>query len=220
MGPAGVLMGGRYIDLETWPRRDAYRLFSRGYLPYFSVTTPLDVTELVRFTKKEGLSFYRAMVYIVARAMNELEPFRLRIRPEGVAICDTVSPSYTTAGPEGTFGITDVDFLPGETMADFCRRARETEARQTERMTVEDDVRDDLIFISSVPWFTATSVLQEQPTNPDDSFPRVLWDRIRQEKGRLLVNFTAQLNHRLLDGAHVRDLLVRMGELMAPRHDL
>lgn len=210
----------RYIDVETWPRKDAYRLFSRGYLPYFSVTTPLDVTELRRFTKKEGLSFYRAMVYIVSRAMNELEPFRLRIRKDGIAVCETVSPSYTTAGRDGSFGISDVEYLPGETMADFCRRALEKEAQQREQMVVQDDVRDDLIFISSVPWFVTTSVLQEQPTNPDDSFPRVLWDRIHEEKGRQLVNFTAQLNHRLLDGSHVRDLLLRMEELMAPRHDL
>ena len=210
----------RYIDVETWPRKDAYRLFSRGYLPYFAVTTPLDVTELRRFTKKEGLSFYRAMVYIVSRAMNELEPFRLRIRKDGIAVCETVSPSYTTAGRDGSFGISDVEYLPGETMVDFCRRALEKEASQREQMVVQDDVRDDLIFISSVPWFVTTSVLQEQPTNPDDSFPRVLWDRIHEEKGRQLVNFTAQLNHRLLDGSHVRDLLLRMEELMAPRHDL
>ena len=210
----------RYIDVETWPRKDAYRLFSRGYLPYFSVTTPLDVTELRRFTKKEGLSFYRAMVYIVTKAMNELEPFRLRIRKDGIAVCETVSPSYTTAGRDGSFGISDVEYLPGETMVDFCRRALEKEASQREQMVVQDDVRDDLIFISSVPWFVTTSVLQEQPTNPDDSFPRVLWDRVHEEKGRQLVNFTAQLNHRLLDGSHVRDLLLRMEELMAPRHDL
>lgn len=210
----------RYIDVETWPRKDAYQLFSRGYLPYFSVTTPLDVTELRRFTKKEGLSFYRAMVYIVSRAMNELEPFRLRIRKDGIAVCETVSPSYTTAGRDGSFGISDVEYLPGETMVDFCRRALEKEASQREQMVVQDDVRDDLIFISSVPWFVTTSVLQEQPTNPDDSFPRVLWDRVHEEKGRQLVNFTAQLNHRLLDGSHVRDLLLRMEELMAPRHDL
>ena len=210
----------RYIDVETWPRKDAYHLFSKGYLPFFAVTTPLDVTELRRFTKKEGLSFYRAMVYIVSRAMNELEPFRLRIRKDGIAVCETVSPSYTTAGRDGSFGISDVEYLPGETMVDFCRRALEKEASQREQMVVQDDVRDDLIFISSVPWFVTTSVLQEQPTNPDDSFPRVLWDQVHEEKGRQLVNFTAQLNHRLLDGSHVRDLLLRMEELMAPRHDL
>lgn len=210
----------RYIDLETWPRRDAYELFSRGYLPYFSVTTPLDVSELCRLTKREGLSFYLGLVYIVTRAMNDLEPFRLRIRRNGIAVCETVSPSYTTAGRAGAFGITNVDYVPGESMADFCRRAREVEAGQGEKMQVEDDVRDDLIFISCVPWFITTSVLQEQPTNPDDSFPRVLWDRIQEKDGRKLVNFTMQLNHRLLDGAHVRDLLARMNELMAPRRDL
>ena len=113
-----------------------------------------------------------------------------------------------------------VDYVPGESMAVFCRRALAAEAKQQEGMLVEDDVRDDLIFFSCVPWFVTTSVLQEQPTNPDDSFPRVLWDRIHEEKGRKLVNFTLQLNHRLLDGAHVRDLLQRMEELMAPRHKL
>ena len=205
----------RYIDVEAWPRRDAYRLFSRGYLPYFAVTTPLDVTELCRYTKAEGLSFYRAMVYVLSRAMNELEPFRLRIRREGIAVCETVSPSYTTAGPDGTFGITDVDYVPGETLAAFCRRSLEKEAAQGEQMVVEDDVRDDLIFISSVPWFETAAVLQEQPTDPDDSFPRVLWDKIRERDGRKWVNLTLQLNHRLLDGAHVRDLLGRMNELIS-----
>ena len=204
----------RYIDIDTWDRRDAYRLFSRGYLPFFAVTTPLDVTELVRYTKREGLSFYRGLVYCVTGAMNDLEPFRLRIRKEGIALCKTVSPSYTTAGKGGTFGITDVEYVPGETMADFCRRARKKEAEQAENMEVEDQVRDDLIFLSSVPWFVTTGVLQEQPTDPDDSFPRVLWDRIHEERGRKLVNLTLQLNHRLLDGAHVRDLLARMNERM------
>lgn len=208
----------RYIDVETWNRKDAYRLFSRGYLPFFAVTTPLDVTELCRYAKQEGLSFYRAMVYVVARAMNEVEPFRLRIRRDGIALCESVSPSYTTAGENGTFGICDVDYLPGESMGDFCRRARETEQRQAEAMVVEDDVRDDLIFLSSVPWFVTTGVLQEQPTDPDDSFPRVLWDRIHEEGGRKMVNLTLQLNHRLLDGGHVRDLLLRMNELMGPHH--
>ena len=210
----------RYIDVDTWPRKDAYRLFSQGYLPYFSVTTPVDVTELHRFTKREGLSFYRAMVYTVTRAMNELEAFRLRIRPEGIAVCKTVSPSYTVAGRDGAFGIVGVDYVPGESLADFCRRALAAEARQAQQMLVEDHVRDDLIFISSVPWFVTTAVLQEQPTNPDDSFPRVLWDKMHEEKGRRLVNFTVQLNHRLLDGSHVRDLLERMNELMAPRRDV
>ena len=213
-------MGERYLDIESWNRKDAYRLFSRGYLPFFAVTTPLDVTELVRFTKKEGLSFYRAMVYTVSRAMNELEPFRLRIRPDGIAVCDTVTPSYTTAGPDGAFGICDVEYLPGENMADFCRRAQETERQQTETMVVEDAERDDLIFLSSVPWFVTSGVTQEMPLDPNDSFPRVLWDRIHEEKGRKIVNFTVQLNHRLLDGSHVRDLLVRMNELMAPRRDI
>ena len=213
-------MGERYLDIESWNRKDAYRLFSRGYLPFFAVTTPLDVTELVRFTKKEGVSFYRAMVYTVSRAMNELEPFRLRIRPDGIAVCDTVTPSYTTAGPDGAFGICDVEYLPGENMADFCRRAQETERWQTETMVVEDAEQDDLIFLSSVPWFVTSGVTQEMPLDPNDSFPRVLWDRIHEEKGRKIVNFTVQLNHRLLDGSHVRDLLVRMNELMAPRRDI
>ena len=213
-------MADRYIDVEAWNRKDVYRLFSHGCLPFYSVTTPLDVTELVRFTKKEGLSFYRAMVYAVSKSMNELEPFRLRIRKEGIACCDTVSPSYTTAGKDGAFGICDVDYLPGESLPDFCRRALEKERQLAGGMQLEDDERDDLIFISSVPWFVTTGVAQELPLDPDDSFPRVMWDKIHEEKGRKLINFTLQLNHRLLDGSHIRDLLLLMGESLAPRRIL
>ena len=173
-----------------------------------------DLTIMVNQKGKVGFADLSGNEVIKCK-YESAQPFK-----DGIAIVETVSPSYTIEGKDGAFGITDVDYLPGENMADFCRRALEKEARQREQMVIEDDVRDDLIFLSSVPWFVTTSVLQEQSTDPDDSFPRVLWDRIHEEHGRKLVNFTVQLNHRLLDGSHVRDLLWRMEELMAPRHDL
>ena len=77
----------RYLDLETWPRKDAYRLFSKGYLPFFAVTTPLDVTALYGFTKKEGVPVLANVAAILAPIWPDFPtpviinlPLQLKIR--------------------------------------------------------------------------------------------------------------------------------------------
>ena len=48
----------RELDLQTWPRRAVYELFSGCDWPFYQISFPLDVTRLRAYTKKEGLSFY------------------------------------------------------------------------------------------------------------------------------------------------------------------
>ena len=56
-----MLSGGglsmRELDLQTWPRRAVYELFSGCDWPFYEISFPLDVTRLRAYTKKEGLSF-------------------------------------------------------------------------------------------------------------------------------------------------------------------
>ena len=113
----------RRIDLQTWERREVFSLFGQGYSPYYDVTVPVDVTELVRLCKAKGLSFYRAMLYVCTRAVNAVPAFLMRIRPDGVYRVDFASPSYTVARQNGVFGIMTTEYIPGEGLSAFCARA-------------------------------------------------------------------------------------------------
>ena len=43
----------------------------------------------------------------------------------------------------------------------------------------------------------------ERDANPCDSIPRVTWGHWQEENGRAILGLSLELNHRLLDGAHV-----------------
>ena len=55
------------IDMETWPRREAFTFFSGMSQPFYSVTFRLDVTRLKAYTKEHSLSFYYALVWLTRR---------------------------------------------------------------------------------------------------------------------------------------------------------
>jgi len=46
-------------------------------------------------------------------------------------------------------------------------------------------------------------VTNERDADPSDSIPRVTWGRWEERDGRTLLSLSLELNHRLLDGAHV-----------------
>ena len=58
------------VALDTWPRREAYTFFSGLSDPSYSVTVTADVTALHTYTKRRGLSFYYALVWLCSRSIT------------------------------------------------------------------------------------------------------------------------------------------------------
>ncbi|MCL2695322.1 MAG: CatA-like O-acetyltransferase [Clostridiales bacterium] len=193
------------IDETTWPRRAHCELFGRSANPIYSVTFPLDVTGLYGYVKREGLSFYHAMIWAVMRAINGVEAFHYKLRPDGLIWHDVLSPSYTFPWGEDLFAILNLDFDPSESLHAFCARAaREQQALRDPLPTEEEDAaRDDLVYLSCLPWFTYYHITQETTGDRNDSVPRLLWGRFEEQNGRLVLPMTVQVNHRLIDGIHL-----------------
>ncbi|MEM6785751.1 MAG: CatA-like O-acetyltransferase [Bacteroidota bacterium] len=106
----------RHIELDTWPRRNAFEYFwlLDNWLldsPFFNITSPLDVGPLVVYCKANGQPFSLAAVYLALRVANEYEPFRLRIQDGHVVAFEEVQGSRTVlAGDEQlAFSYTDYD---------------------------------------------------------------------------------------------------------------
>lgn len=68
------------VALDTWPRREAYTFFSGLSDPFYSVTATLDITALHAYTKRHGISFYYALVWLCTQAINHTTAFRYAIR--------------------------------------------------------------------------------------------------------------------------------------------
>lgn len=189
------------IDRATWPREGHYRFFAAMSNPIFALTFPVDVTGLRRYTKANGLSFYTALVFLVTKAMEDVEAFRLRDRDGVIVRHDRLIPSFTDLKPGGElFHIVTLE--AGEDLPDFCRRAREQSAAQT-HLADDEKWGDELIYFTCLPWFPLTGAVNERNADPCDAIPRVAWGRWEEHGGRTLLSVSLEANHRLVDGVHV-----------------
>ena len=203
-------MGFTDIDLASWPRRDHFDLFRGMEHPYFGVTVELDLTAWKRATKAAGLPFYPALVHHVTAAANATEAFRLRIRGERVVLHDVVHPSFTVPWREDLFNFCLVDFDADlETFLARSGPAMEA-ATSADRLLLDPPGKDDMIFISCVPWFAFTGASQPGDARSGDSFPRFVWGRLIRRDGRDLLPLNVQLHHGLADGLHIGRFLERL----------
>lgn len=189
------------IDRKTWPREGHYRFFEPMSNPIFALTFPVDVTALRAYVKANGLSFYTALVFLVTKAMEDVEAFRLRDRDGVIVRHDRLVPSFTDLKPgSGLFHIVTLE--AGDGLPEFCRRAREQSAAQ--RHFVDDEKwGDELIYFTCLPWFPITGAVNERNADPCDAIPRVAWGRWEERDGRTLLSVSLEANHRLVDGVHV-----------------
>src|SRR5262245_27053818 len=115
-------MGGP-IDLRAWKRRDHYLWFRRYEQPFFSLTLDVDVTAAWRASRKPGAtSFFLTSLFLMLKAANDVEAFRLRLRARGVWLHDRVAVGPTIMRRDRTFGFMRLE--PAGTLRQFASRAR------------------------------------------------------------------------------------------------
>jgi chloramphenicol O-acetyltransferase type A len=191
-----------HIDLETWPRREHFKVFSAWDYPHFSLCANVDLTAFHPVVKQRGVSLNVALVYVIARTANAIPEFRHRIREGRVVEHDIVHPSTTILARDDLFSFCTLEY--SEDFASFAIRATETIAHLQENPTVEEDEsrRDDLLYMTAIPWVSFTSFMHPLHLSPADSVPRFAWGKFFEEGERLKMPLSVQGHHALMDGLH------------------
>ena len=189
------------INKTTWPRAELFDFFSAVSYPFYSVTFRVDVTNLHRYTKTHGLSFYYSLSYLVAKAVNAVENFRYTIREGEIYLLDQRIPSLTDLHP-GSEQFHIVTLPLREDMAAFCAAVKARSEAQTTLLD-QDDETDALIYISCTPWFDLTGCTNERDFDRDDAIPRITWGKYVETNGRETLGMSLEVNHRFIDGYHL-----------------
>ena len=207
----------RTIDMETWPRRGMYEYFSGVSNPFYSVTVQLNVTALAAWAKREGLSFYYALVYLCTEAVNRTEAFRYDIRDGQVVLLDRREPSFTDLKP-GAELFHIVTMAAGEDIRAFCREARRISRAQEIFLDTAAEA-GPLIYFSCLPWVELTALTNERDFDRDDTVPRIAWGRYVEQNGRLKLGLSLEVNHRFIDGLHIGQFVRALEGLIAALTD-
>lgn len=193
-------MSARPVDLATWDRTEAFRLF-RGYArPHWALTTRVDVTRVIA-AKARGASVFRATVHAVGAGINAVPELRMRLRGDGVVLHDCIHLSMTVQKPDGDFAYGYVNWNPDPAAFDAACGDAIARARAG-GLAADTGERDDLAYLSCLPWIDFTAVDNALP-GPDDSIPRVTWGRIVRDGDRWRMALAIQVHHALVDGRHL-----------------
>lgn len=208
------MMTEKRIDMATWKRRRQFEYFRAFEYPQFNLCFDLEVRDLRDFAKAEGIHFYHAMVWLSARAANAVEEFRYRIRDDGVVVHEQVHPSFTFLRADETFGFCECGY-DGDGRR-FVEAARAAEARARANPDFPDEAgRDDLLFITSLPWVSFTGFSHPIKLGAEESIPRLSWGRYRAVGESVLLPYSVQVNHALADGFHVGCFVREIESLLA-----
>ncbi|MFG5383226.1 CatA-like O-acetyltransferase [Yoonia sp. R2-816] len=194
-------MGFELVDLEQWPRADQFRFFRTYQKPHYAVTSRLDVTHVIG-RKADGISPYRACLYAIGAGIHAVPELCMRFRGDQVVRHDGVELSMTVPTKAGSFNYAYVPHQPDFDAFDARAAALITAAAEGGALDANAGARDDLAYLSCMPWLDYTSINNALP-GPDDCIPRVSWGKFVDQGGRWDMAMTLEVHHALVDGQQV-----------------
>lgn len=204
----------KYLDVTTWSRRQLFEFFIDYDNPYFNVCLRLDVTEVLSWLRSRAtVSVSLANHYFALRVANEIEPFRYRLEDGKVLVHEIINGGTTVLLPDDTFTFAYFDYH--HDFDDFMKGAQESVAQTIAKPTFQPTPRDNLIYFTTLPWFSFTSFAHARKRGRGDSVPRIAFGKFVKENERTHLPFSVEVHHALMDGLHVGRYVNRLQEALA-----
>jgi len=192
----------RYLDIETWNRKQHFDHFRKLSDPYFAVVVEVDVTEAYGYAKKTDIPFFALYLHACMKAINSVENLRYRIREDKVVIHDAIHASATISRADNTFGCTFIYFDKNFDvfLANF-KKEKQRVLTTTDLFPADDT--DDCIHCSALPWLNFSSHKEPFSGIKDDSVPKVAFGKFSKKENGLMMPVSIAVNHSLVDGYHL-----------------
>jgi len=202
------------IDMATWPRKSQFEFFKQLSAPHFSITSSVNVTNIVEWRKSEGISLFNAVLYCIMTAANAVPELRLRFRKDTIVEHDVVHASPTVPIDGDRFAFCSIEYVPEwDAFNTNCVDALEKAKMQNE-LREHIDNSDEWIFLSCLPWLNFTS-LTNPNSGPNDCIPRISWGKLDGQGSKWMIPVSLQVHHALVDGVHVGKFYEALAENIA-----
>ena len=119
------------VDPKQTKRAEAFALWMNAPMPMVTVFKTVNVSRLVRYGRKSGLSFNMLLCYCIGRAAKDIEEFYLLPVGKKLMRYDSLAVNTIVLNQKGEVSSCDVPFSRdlAQFDADYLRLTRETAAR-------------------------------------------------------------------------------------------
>ncbi len=191
------------VDPQETTRAYAFEMWMKAPMPMVTFFRTLDVSRLVRLSRKKGLKFNMLMCWCIGKAASGVKEFYMLPVGDKLIRYDSVAVNTIVADKRGEVSSCDIPFSENLAVfnADYLRLTR-----QVAETCENHDVTDSMVI--------GTSALAQYEIDGAVGMysgifnnPFMIWGRYR--KGFLKTDLTVsfQFHHTQMDGAHAAKFL-------------
>ena len=182
----------KYLDINTWNRKQHFEHFSKFVDPYFGVVVDVDVTNTYLFSKKTTIPFFALYLHACMKAINSVENLKYRIIDDKIVIHEIIHASATIFREDTTFGFTFIDY--SEDFTTFYKKFQ----IEKERVLNSNDLfapvnTKDCIYCSALPW-VPFSAHKEPVSGLTESVPMVAYGKFVEKGSKLMMPVSVKVN--------------------------
>ena len=196
------------IDPKTTTRAEAYALWISAPNPMVTFFKTLDVTPLVRFSRKRGLKFNMLLCWCIGKAASEIKEFYTLPVGRELLQYDSIAVNTIVKNKTGEVSSCDVPFSTdlARFNADYLRLTRKT-AESCEN----HDLTESMVIGTSAVVDTEIDGAVGMNSGIFNN-PFIICGKYRKGLFRTTLKLSFQFHHTQMDGAHAGRFLQRLQE--------
>lgn len=199
------------IDIRKWPRGQMFIYFSKMAPTSYSLTTEIDITELLIKLKKNNRKFFPTYLWLVTKCLNKQTEFKVALKDDVLGYYDVLTPLYASFHDDDkTFSLMWTEY--DEDYEVFYKRYLENQALYGRNHGVlsQTDMTPppNAYTVSELPWVSFKHFAVHNHDNKPYFFPSVEAGKIYENnEGRKMLPLSMTCHHATTDGYHIHRFL-------------
>lgn len=196
----------REINPEETTRAEAFRLWMDAPMPMVTLIKTVDVTRLVRFSRRKGLKLNMLMCWCVGRAASGIKEFYMLPVGRKLMQYDSIAVNTIVADSRGEVSSCDIPW--SEDLAAFNRDYLRLTSEVAEKCRNHDITDSMVIGTSALARYDIDGAVGMYSGIFNNPF--LIWGRYRRHFFRKTLTVSFQFHHTQMDGAHAAMFLDRL----------
>lgn len=192
------------VDQQKWARKPYFDYYFNTIKCKYNINYNIDISALVKEIKEKGIKFYPTFLYVIMKAVNQNEEFRMSFDENNVlGHWNHVIPSYTIFHEDDkTFS--DVWSEYKEDFNEFYQTIQQdiNTYKHVRGVKARPDRPANFCPISAVPWLSFTGFSQDTYSESSLLFPIIRFGKYFTENEKTLIPVSVFVNHAAADGYH------------------
>lgn len=193
----------KIIDKETYYRKEVLNHFSNDCKCSTSITSKIDVTKLIKFSKKTNTKFYINFLYLLGKVMNSRDDYKMCFlyKTNQIICFDKINLTHYIFHQD-TETCTPIHTEFNDDYKTFYNNAaKDIEVgKKVRTYNADPDKYIDYFDASYISWISYESLNIELPDGYLYFQPIVNWGRYKEENGKFMMPLTIRMNHAIADG--------------------